>query len=583
MRQTRASYQSSSLKKALDTINASRQMGPGNILVLYRTGDAVGQAVAQYYQQQRAIPAANVIALTLAWTPTGNDMTAADANSILAVLMPIIQSADIRAVVTCNWFPQTINGGLVNFGAFLSSMWMYDSIAVATRYSANIAVSPLPFSSDYASTVALAFPAVEGAFSGASQYGLKPPSGYVAAYQTATYMPHFRLEVSPVAVGDTRIPSASVENYLKKIINDSMTAEATNYQDAGMVIAVASGSGSGALVVALPTALEGIGKAAELYCNGVAVEVDTIPRSANLGTGIWWRTVTGNHLVVTYNGGITAATEPAWNTSRTGAITVDGAVNWLFIGNPPQNAFPTGATTNTPNKIGGTYIPISNVFFRTVGGDAYYDATTQPEQQSDMGYRTGAIVMFSQSYGYTPNPIAGLDYDFGAPLPNAMADTACVALTPIQYTNANGFVINGFSFISTAATPTVGVSGSDILLKSAGTVVATIALSGTMRQQYAAIQAALPTGWTMSCNDPFSESRCSNAIKCGAAVALGACAEPFTTGAIKGYGLQDLWDGASIGEVAYTWANVTNYTTAAFNLYMVGDPLYRPFVNRQGA
>ena len=596
MSQRAIQFNAASLPAELASINASRLIGPANILVLYRAGDTVGQAVAEYYQSVRSVPAANVVAVTMAWTPATNDMLASDADNFMAAVLPILQQNDIRSILTVNWFPQTVNEANVVFGSFLSSMPLFAALPDSSRYNLN-SVSPsawgtILFINDYSATIPLAFPFVTGTVNGAVQYGLKPPPKYTSAYPASFWIPHFRLEVSPVAAGDNRIPNASVENYLKKIIDDSMAAEAAQYQDAGNVIAVASGSYSGTMTVALPTALEAYGKAINVYTANLELEVMAIPRSGYAGPPYlfpltpgppgWSRTVTGNHLMCPVVSGTTAATEPVWNVSGTGALTKDGTVTWSYIMDPPPDMFPPGANTNTPNRIAHTYIPIEDVFFRVVGYDSYYASCTEPEQQSDMSYRQGAIVMFSQSYGYTPNPVQGLDYDFGAPLPNVMADTACVTATPIQYTNANGFVVDGFYFASTVATPTVGVSGNNIVLKSAGTVVATIPLSGTMRQQYATIQAALPTGWTMTVDDPFVESRCSNAIKNGACAAFGACAEPQTLGAVKGYGLQDLWDGASLGEIGYVLGVTTLYLTPAYRLYMIGDPLYRPFGYKLG-
>lgn len=570
-------------KAVLAQINAPRRIGPANVLVLYRNGDAIGQAVAQYYQLKRGIPAGNVVALAVSWLPTSNDMSTADANAILATLAPVLLATDIRAIVTCNWFPQTINGGIINFGNFLSCLLEYSTLAAANRYNSNVDwEATTNFASNYTSVSALSMAPLAGAYESQTQYGMMPPAGYAQAYTADIWLPHFRLEVSPVAAGDTRIANASVQNYLQKIIDDSIAAEQAQYADLGTVVCVGSGSYSGTwgsgLTVALPAWWEASGKARVLYCDQLGNELCTIPRSTNIATlGLISRTVTGNNMVMCVGGGATAAAEAAWNIGFTGAITVDGTVQWAYMGPMPANVYPAGATTLTPNRIGQTYVPLSDVFIRVIGEDAYYSQTTQPEQQSDLAYRQGAIVMFSQSYGYISNPIAGLDYDFGAPLPNAMADTACATATPIHYTNGNNFVVNGFSFASTAATPTVGVSGSDILLKSAGTIVATIALSGTLREQYAAIQAALPAGWTMTVEDPWLNSRCDTAIKNGACAAFGACAEPYTNGAIKGHFIQNLWDGMSLGECAYTLAQATYYATAAFNLFMVGDPLYRPF------
>ncbi len=574
---------SQSLNQALVQINASRNIGPANVLVLYRSGDAVGQSVAAYYQSRRGVPAANVVGLTLTWTPSSNSMSTTDADAILAVIVPILLTTDIRAIVTCNWFPKWINGETVQFGNFLSCALEFSILADANRYAAPISnEATFLFSGDYKTVNALSLPPLAGAYQQTTQYGMMPKPGYTQQYTADTWIPHFRLEVSPVAAGDTRIPNASVQNYLQKIIDDSIAAEQAHYSDLGNVIAVGSGSyagtwGSG-LTVGLPVAWEAAGKALNIYTDQLGNELCTIPRNVDITTvGLIARTVTGNYRMSLATAGTTAAAEPAWVTTATGALTTDGTAIWKYLGPMPANNYPVGATTNTPNKIGQTYLPISDVFIRVVGEDAYYSTTTQPEQQSDMSYRQGAIVAFSQSYGYRANPIAGMDYDFGSPVPNAMADTACTAATPLQYTNANGQIRPGFYFTSTAATPTVGVAGSDIVLKSGGAIVATIPITGTLREQYAAIKAALPSGWTMVVQDPWLNSRCDTAIKNGACAAFGACTEPYTIGAIKGFFVQNLWDGLSLGECAYTLAQATYYTTAAFNLYMVGDPLYRPF------
>lgn len=570
------------LKARLAEINAGRDIGPGNVLVVYRTGDTVGQQIAEYYQSVRGIPADNMLSVPLAWVPAdGNVMTEADANIVLAAILAKVTTQDIQTVVTCHWWPFYVGSSgactvntIFRRAPYLNSLTSgrYTSTPAGNVVDLSLYEDVYKYTNSFTHNATTEIP-----------FGLKPGKNSYSVLGTEHTISRFCLEVSPVATGDNRIASASEYNYVKRIIDDAIAAENAANTNVGTVVIT-----GGTYASTVGSYFESGGKGATVYHEGIrTLMLSEYPTdrllnfAANL-VGNYKISETGNVLLMILNTGTTASGAPVWGNYSAGEIIPDGTVNYRHMGLVPADTFQAGANTTMPNRIGKTYVALTDVMFRAVGVDSYHSYVTQPEQKSDLTYRQGAIVHFGQSYGYTPNPIAGLDYEFGAPTPNALTATACVASSvPIRYNNANGLTLSVFYFQG-PATATVEVTGGSIILKEGATTKATIVPSGTLRQQYASIQASLTVGWTMIVQDSFyagfAESRCGNAIKNGACVAFGSGIEPNSYVVKTTHLLQNLWDGMNLAEASYT----KNISMGDSMLDIaVGDPLYRPFGHRR--
>jgi hypothetical protein len=601
-------------------INASRWMGPDSILVIYRVGDTVGQQVAEYYQSVRGIPAANVIGVTTAWTPTTESMTTADANNLLPQIIPHYKGK-IRAVLTCHWFPKMING-TVFFSNFMAHALAFNALASGSRYVANLGgVFMGNFKADYpADNTPMLFACASdrvnffGALQGANTpYGQVPPADYLTKYVLPP-IPHFRLEAPPVEVGDNRISNASEFTYLKRIIDSSITAEAAKYADFGTVLLSGSGSycdydGStdssvaNCLSVAIQPYYEFTGiPYRKLYYNGLRSEILKLSRNLYITTfagstvGATFRTATGNHLMKAIGvtqpvANKTAAAEPTWNVAYTGETTVDGDVTFAYLGTIPADSFPVGATALSPGKANTTFVNQTDVFFRAVGTDSYYNRwgpAREVEMAAHFQYRTGAIALFSQSLSAIPTPLAAIDYEFGSYKPNAMAATNCYgsAYAGLNFTNKNGIGATQLEFnrIGTGATTaTVEVSsGNVVTLKTDGVTTFTIDLSAgsTLRAMLVTVKAAIASDANWSCTTAEGcISRSDVAVRNGTVAYLGSCAEPGASGATQPtYFAQNLWGGLCLGEIAYTSLDVMDLQVYT---YIVGDPLYRPFGHRR--
>ena len=351
------------------------------------------------------------------------------------------------------------------------------------------------------------------------------------------------------------------------------------------------------MTVAYPTYHELDGIPCTKYFSGLIPELAPIPRSTFMGIGfsgyggrgMLGRTVTGNHIMrlLTDGSAQTTAVEPTWNTSNL-ATTVDGAATWQYVETMPADSFPPGATALSPGVTGKTFVNQSDVFFRAVGLEAYYETALEVETSTHFSYRTGAIVMFSQSYSADPVSMNGTDYEFGTPVLGGYAAFGPLnAKSPVRallsYTiNVNNFLPYPFSLMyagaDAAATVTCSTPGT-LLLNSTVVGNTTIVIpSGTLRSQLVYIKSQLPAGWTAALVDGGMASRSDVAIRNGACAFWGSCAEPQSSGANKAaYLVQNLWHGMSLGEAAYTQDDVIGSQTN----YVVGDPLYRPFGHRR--
>jgi hypothetical protein len=582
-----------SLLKTVRSFNLPRYMSGKNVLVLYIAGDAVGQEIAEYYRSRREIPFENIVSVPLAWRPNDVDltMTLDDANTNF---VPIVQSAltgkPILATVTCGAWPHSVRSFSCTLENVFSRFRHWLTVNPADRFTGDNIFSGLLFMPQYSSFPILRFTS-SGLHNTTNKYFAIPPHDHIAQHGTFATIPHFRLEVSPVAVGDDRIPDASQVNYCKRIIDDAIAAENAQYSDLGTVLLSGSGSFCTGAVegdcisTAMPAWDELRGLPGSLYYELLRSELSPITRNKTLANtpGRIYRTVTGHHQMVLVTAGTTAGSEPTWNTSTLGVKTTDGTAVFAYRGTIPADNHPPGCTALVPlGGEGKTFSSISDVFMRSTGTYAYYGNNREAELKTDIVYRRGAIVIWSQSYGFIPSPVGGLDYDYGEPEFTTRTDIDCLGtMASLLCLNANGFQTGVFMVQcdNAVTTATMSSTANQVVLKEDGSPVATIDVSGILRDRFATLKSGAPSGWTITTRQSFCESRAMVSLKNGAAVVLGSSAEPFAAGSLNGNTLFfNLWMGLSLGEAMYT---LYSHTQGGRKLMCVGDPLYRPFGHRR--
>src|SRR3990167_5827943 len=93
------------------SVNADRYIDQNNVLVIYRTGDAVGQQIAKYYMSRRNIPAVNLLALDFVGAATGSVTDLVFIEIASQIHNYIVSSTlDISAIVLCGHFPMSVTG-----------------------------------------------------------------------------------------------------------------------------------------------------------------------------------------------------------------------------------------------------------------------------------------------------------------------------------------------------------------------------------------------------------------------------------------------------------------------------------------
>lgn len=576
-------------------LNAGRSITPENVLVLYRTGDSVGQQVAQYYQSVRGIPASNVLSIGMAWTPASANarMTDADALTVLGQILPTLRQRDIFCIVTCHWWPL---GNQANTGSTLATL--QEILGFPFYYHAyNLAIPgspPEPFPNRFSDAVTAQYPAesrniFDALLADLGTYlGLLPKNRMALLGERNTSYVHFRLEVSPVPAAD---PIGSEYNYIKRMIDDGVAAEVAEYANLGTVLL--QGASYSAISRALLEYADTGLPAANVYMknlNTSELGVQAAPRSTDLrdpsrrAHHFFYNPA--NWVYVPLTRGITGASEPTW-PDAIGQSVADGTNTWLCIADMRNRMH--GADTEITPGIGG-YTAYSDVFLHFIGTDAYYTNKIQPLQRSDVVYRQGAIVGWGQSYSAQPTPYMAIEWDYGTRSLNALTETNCLSSgglwasnrASLPVTNENGIALGGIwiNRASGVTTATVGVSGTTITLRENGTPVATIVTTpGTMRSILTAVRAALPANWGAVAADGSSESRCMTSIKSGACIAIGSMVEPTTSGAFKTTHLASgLWAGQAIGEIAFRLQMPQDASPQdVTGMAIFGDPLYRPF------
>lgn len=585
--------QTSSLSRLRQLRAQSPRIKPGNVLVVYRVNDPDSVAIAQYYQSARGIPEANMLGVSFTWT-YGAVLTETECNAnLLPYLAEKVSSLKIGAVLTCGRWPLYVSTGAIPLATVLGASRMVAARAVNVRYQNASYPRYTTYLNEY-DKVSDLIP-LPLANTGCNQ---TRPIGMLVDFGGAdTQVPHFRLETGPIETTDTR--RSSQVDYCRRIIDDCIYAEQARYNDLGTVLLSGSGSystdqtqyGNG-LAVALPAYHELVGLApGKYYWRGLRNEPTSIFRGFNHYN-------TGAHIASNYLHtplqpvGATAATAPAFSTTP-GSLTVDGAQTWLCRTPVPADNFPAGQTDidYIAPEAGLTFSPINDVFIRCIGLYSYYGNQRKPEPQSAFAYRKGAVVLFSQSYGFSPGPHIGKDWYFG----NADAlttyganGTATDCLVDysgyLSFANiignlSNPMVLKCNNAVTTATRVFTGTN--TLVLTENGATVATLNwTSKTLDQVFDYLVANLPAGWLVKTLSGGTESRAMNALKNGAALVMASHREPYTNGAIKGrHFFSSLWFGSNAAEASLVMLQDTQ-AQGAYTM-IIGDPLYKPFGHRE--
>lgn len=567
-------------------LQVGRRITKDNILVLYRVGDEVGQEVAEYYQSQRGISAANVLGVDMTWTPASTTITVADLMSVCQQIYQHVSTngLTIKALLSCHWFPYTSTGG-AGVNPYVSKAlggyrWWGDGRAAPATDDVTDDYYPSALISEYPSSMR---------YEGGNQSGdngsdrpgygaLLPDPQTIDA--TSYVIPHFRLEVAPVSASD---PVGSGLVYLKRIIDDTLEAEAAQYSDFGTVIAQGSAAG---LDVAYPVYQElrdpGV-RYNRFYWRNLTAEIASTQRGIQVFPQKFYRSPDrNNYLYRCVQAGTCDAVDPGYSTS-VGTEFADGTATMKCVEAIPSNVQPTGANMLVPVYPGSSlvFVSISDVFLRAIGTDSYYNGERMVESRTDFSYRTGAICCFSQSLGSIPEPFLGIDFEYGTTQFDTKTATNCLntwAYLLYSSTNAPTNKINAVRIQCTAAvtTATIEFSSGNLVLREDGTPVATIALSGTPREQFEQIITGMTGLVDWSLEMYYSQARCDSALKAGAAFAYGAFREP-ASGAPRAHRLVwSLWNGLNMAE----WIQ-GEQTMESGTLNLLGDPLYCPFGHRE--
>ncbi len=513
---------SSTFARQIVEFNRPRRMGPDNVLVLYRSGDAVGQSIAQVYQAKRAVPAANAQAITLPWDPSaGSNATGADMDAAVGQVSALCLARDVYSILLCGWWP--IGSGTRTLNELFGFAHLFASIGSGGAFSGWAGYSTYPyvtrwhpdFNADYAAwllRVDYVVNPVGGSLATAPYFGVPPKNRLsVVADNTQVFYPTFRLEGPP----DTDQLA-----FCTRIVNDSIAAEQAAYPDLGTVLV----DGSSSIMAGRPVHKE-------ITEFGIPVK------------DFRWRQL---NTPVEYGGAYPSLAD-TWTT--------------------PSRPEATGFTAQ------------SDVFLKYIGSEAYYGGKTVPETSSDYQYRTGAVTAFGQSFGYQPPVWA--DCGWGTQNPKwqiAIGIGATGSGAHPQAINSIGVTSTPFGITSTGTSPTVDVQADGtFLLKESGTQVGTVPLQTTFN---AYLSISLPAGWAV--NTSLPGSRALSAVRAGAVCSMGAIVEPGATGMPVSYHLaQGLWSGDCLGELSFkmhspdAYYAINQVNTVGFTI--LGDPLYRPF------
>lgn len=551
-----------------------------NVAVVYWTGDALGKTIAEYYASVRNVPADRVFAWDFTWTPGSTILYTALESSFAAFSAAINALSDeIFAVLLVGNMPTRVQRTIGDSQVFSLSYILQRPYAVGpvgegSGYTNGDGVATANRPRTVLGTYARIFEIGKRYWSQRvflpSKVNLQSTQSLVGGWPLDR-----KAQMQTLGFSDTDIlwraafvcqinapiieagdPAGSREAVMRRIIDDSIAAEAARYTSWGNVILQGSSSSG---PVAKPTK-------AEAYSVGYPLDANGRP------IGFQWKDLAAETVTSS------RATTPPDNYGASDA-------NYLL----------GGATTFRPGDAG--FVSQSDVMLLVLGTEAYHSAggpgSANPPRTylpSDFNFRRGAIATFSQSYGSSPPCENTKSWHYGPATWIAQTGRPAVLSTGQGYIsclNGYGATTSPVRIESSNATPTIDVNAGTqvVTLRESGVSVATASIGGmTPAQACAAIRAVMPAGWIAGVRDGSCESRAVQAIRCGAVAACGVWNEPGATYDPSGQALFGaLWCGQSMAEWWFTRAvNFGNEDVAITSGWLGNpvwycDPLYRPF------
>lgn len=536
------------LTAKLARANRARGFAAGsNILVAYRSGDAVGQAVAEYYCTVRDVPAANRIAVATAWTPETASASTAQALAITQRIDTVIKAMHpIVAILLCGHWPTQVSGTAVTFDSWLrfphymaaggtsvpDPLWNdaceYHDAALDTHWP------------NYYKIIA----GVDGG--GVSEELHAPFGGVPPVDRYANLSAHAGdwgrvgyavCRLQPPALGN---PTAEID-FCKGIVDDAIAAEDAEYQtiDGSAVVRGATYGGAD------------LNPANRYFLHEVALNT---PESVD------------NILLY----GFTAADG-------------DEEVHAPYWGDVAETASGFGFTSFCPGAPGwGEFGGMTGVFWHMVANDDYYGARRPAAMLPLMSheYLPGAVNLSQMSYGNVPAAHVAIPWEGPATWTTSAESDAKGADRNIAATNQYGHSTAPIyvRYTGADATATAQVSGGSLILRQNGATVATISLGATPQAAWTAMGLELPANWERGTISGQTESRAMRALAIGCAVSVGCVTEPQYGGMPwAAHWYDSLINGLQLWQQLFK-LNATEYSVANT---VFGDPLYAPFRHRR--
>ena len=574
---------------ALRRNNARNRVTAENVVVVYRTGDSLGQSIAEYYQSVRNIPDYNMLQLAEdAYSESdGYDFasTAAFETFFFDVLMPRYIDESLPpmcALVLCGYFPREMaetetdlqvesktfglrNRGTDGWDGAIVEGWPAESPPNRNGNAVCSGINPLfKFSDDIShehasEDIALAYQkkaSIYEAFSTKEQ-----PNTTIKATSTQLSYTFFlkgerslRQHSVPVFSLDP-LPFDTEEeefNYVKGYIDDAIAAEQLNRTEVPGLSYV------------------GVGSSNNTEYHGM----DWVLTSKALGfyeDKVFHKGFNGYTLA-----SLIGQTEEAIR-----------APSYLFGSRADKH---NGSRTSYKPRSSNWEVNSDETFFLDPGNDAYHgtDNVDEVYRDGDWNFVQGAIGIFAQSYGSQPVGVlsAPWDQDISASdvvlFTRATVDDSAndgyvrfknkynntVYVCRINYTGAGAaeFEITGFG---NAITVSFYVNSSLVggVSWNFGTT------PRTPREMYDDILTEVLTlaDWVVDTPDGLCISRTHQALSAGCCFAMGSYAEPFAPFDPTSWGM--------LYALAQGWCLAESIPSILIHYrgFMVGDPLYRPF------
>lgn len=592
-------------------------MGPVNVLAFYRAGDSVGKRIAEYYASARGLPAVNVLAVNINWVESdGIYILFDDFDSLCSQLNAACADKDIMCLLSCGCFPMNVGYGTLNrdngwgFHELLENLGLFEQYSVSVICDTGLAdphktydtIHPF-YGEDYPPDYAVGDPNAASYFAGRSvflfngksyrnlpqkdaDYGIgglpkwtrqaagnpwirmpknrreylkgREQDGYLGTDAEGTNMTyaHIRLECCPI--GENNPHYTDEFDVIKRVIDDSIAAEAENRTTWGNTLL------AGGVTLAYAYHVYN-----ELVDNGKSVD------------NIYWVD-----------------------------MNVDAVESTPFYGSSADN-MPNGESAIVPG-VGFSENPLPDVFFTVLGAQAYYTGNGQkPLNVGQMDFSKGSIYVAGQSFGMVPAPYQDTDWhyslanfpvDFGTTFYSTVNGDSRDALdTDVYFWHSNAFgqttgrtdgevgtIRIRRNTTAPPATATIRMSADNVFefSEDAG-VVGTVDVNGmTIDAAFDYLIANMPTNWEVRPVSGGTMSRCMSALLAGASVVIGATREPTSAAYISAKHMvyHFLISGDCLAEASMKW-NPPNGVGGEHGIGynqnagrgIIGDPLYRPF------